>query len=330
MHDDTFPAALTRRFDADQERLRAVALRMTGSRAEAEEALATARTELGRDGGVLVRAWLAAHVGRVCVRGLQERTATGQQGRGAGGGVRDAGADGGVGTVGAGEAVRGIGAGEAVRGIGAGEAVRGIGAGEAVRGVGASEVLRGVGAGVDSVWLALLVVLESLGSQERLAYVLHDLFGLPPHETARITGGSPVDAARLARRVRERVRGGGAARTKGDPGRQRAVVERFLAAARARDARALAAVLDPDVVAYGEHGPVHGAPAVSEAAAAFARLADVARPALVDGAVGLVAFGAGGPVAAVAFTLRQDRIVVLDIATGENRVRALDLAFPDW
>ncbi|MET9676960.1 DUF4440 domain-containing protein [Streptomyces sp. NPDC006482] len=312
MHDDTFPAALTRRFDADQERLRAVALRMTGSRAEAEEALATARAELGRDGGVLVRAWLAAHVGRVCVRGLQERTATGQQGRGAGGGVRDAGADGGVGTV------------------GAGEAVRGIGAGEAVRDVGASEVLRGVGAGVDSVWLALLVVLESLGSQERLAYVLHDLFGLPPHETARITGGSPLDAARLARRVRERVRGGGAARTKGDPGRQRAVVERFLAAARARDARALAAVLDPDVVAYGEQGPVHGAPAVSEAAAAFARLADVARPALVDGTVGLVAFRAGGPVAAVAFTLRQDRIVVLDITTGENRVRALDLAFPDW
>ncbi|GGW11935.1 sigma factor-like helix-turn-helix DNA-binding protein [Streptomyces narbonensis] len=179
------------------------------------------------------------------------------------------------------------------------------------------------------MWLALLVVLEGLGAEERLAYVLHDLFGLPPDETARVTGGSPGDAARLARRVRERIRGGGAARADGGPGRQRAVVGRFLAAARARDARALAAVLAPDVVAYSERGPVHGAPAVAEAAVAFARLAGVARPALVDGSVGLVAFVAGAPVSAVAFTLRHDRIAVLDITTGEERVRALDLAFSE-
>ncbi|WP_241776112.1 nuclear transport factor 2 family protein [Streptomyces exfoliatus] len=76
-------------------------------------------------------------------------------------------------------------------------------------------------------------------------------------------------------------------------------MERFLAAARARDARALAAVLAPDAVAYSAGGPVHGAPAVAEAAAAFARLADVARPALVDGSVGLVVFAAGVPVSAV-------------------------------
>ncbi|MEU3480552.1 DUF4440 domain-containing protein [Streptomyces sp. NPDC033754] len=293
MHDDTLLTALTRCFDADREELRGVALRMTGSAAEAEEALAVVRAELGREGAVAVRGWLAGRVGQACVRGQQERAAAGRTGSGGGGpaaGVRD---------------------------------------GVPAAGVRGGVPAAGVRGGVDAVWLALLVVLESLGAEERRAYVLHDLFGLPPSETARVTGGSPVDAARLARRVRERIRGGGAARADGAPGRQRAVVERFLAAARARDARALAAVLAPDVVAYSARGPVHGAPAVAEAAASFARLADVARPALVDGSVGLVAFVAGVPVSAVAFALRHDRIVVLDITTGEDRVRALDLAFPD-
>ncbi|MEU3748811.1 MULTISPECIES: sigma factor-like helix-turn-helix DNA-binding protein [Streptomyces] len=283
MHDDMFLTALARRFDADQELLRGLALHMTGSRAEADDVLAAARAELGRDGAGVLRAWLAAHVGLACARGLRER----MEGAGRPGGGGSAVGDGGRGQA------------------------------------------PGVPDGVDSVWLALLVALEALGAEERLAYVLHDLFGLPPEETARVTGGSPVEVARHARHVRERMRGGGAARAGGGPGRQRAVVERFLAAARARDARALAAVLAPDVVAYSERGPVHGAPAVAEAAAAFARLTRVARPALVDGSVGLVAFAAGVPVSAVAFALRHDRIAVLDITTGEDRVRALDLAFPD-
>ncbi|MEV8625457.1 RNA polymerase subunit sigma-70 [Streptomyces sp. NPDC051079] len=180
--------------------------------------------------------------------------------------------------------------------------------------------------GPDPVWLALLVVLEALEPGERLAYVLHDLFGLPLDDTARITGDTPEEAGRLARAARRRVRG---ARAGGDPARQRAVVELFLTAARARDARALAAVLDPEVVAFSERGPVHGAPAVAEGAAAFARRDRVTRPALVDGAIGVVAFAGGRPVSAVAFTLRGDRIVALDITTGEERVRGLDLTFPD-
>ncbi|MFB7592156.1 DUF4440 domain-containing protein [Streptomyces sp. NPDC056169] len=302
MHDNTLLTALTRCFDTDQEQLRGVALRMTGSRAEAEDVLAAVRAELGRDGAVAVRSWLAAHVGQACVRGVQERVAAGRTGPGGFG-------SGGVGSEDFGS--EGLGSGGFASGDGGG--------GRALGGL----------AGADAVWLALLVVLESFGAEERLAYVLHDLFGLPPYETARVTGGSPVDAARRARRVRERIRGGRAARTDGDPGRQRAVVERFLAAARARDARALAALLAPDAVAFSERGPVHGAPAVAEAAAAFARLADVARPALIDGSVGLVAFVAGVPVSAVAFALRHDRIAVLDITTGDERVRALDLAFPD-
>ncbi|MFH9724817.1 RNA polymerase sigma factor [Streptomyces sp. NPDC017254] len=289
MHDDTFLTALTGCFDADEERLRRVALRMTGSRAAAEDVLAAVRAGLGRHDGASVRVWLTALVGQECVRGLQER----QAGHPAGPdrSARRAGADSGA--------------------------------------AGGADGRAG-GDGIESVWLALFFVLESLGAEERLAFVLHDVFGLPTNETARIVGGSPGEVARLARRARERMRGAGADRTAGDVGRQRAVVERFLAAARARDARGLAAVLDPDVMAWSERGPVHGAPAVAEGAAAFARFADVSRPALVDGAVGAVAFVDGRPVSAVAFTLRRDRIVTVSLTTGEDRVRALDLAFPDW
>ncbi|GGY23880.1 sigma factor-like helix-turn-helix DNA-binding protein [Streptomyces tanashiensis] len=275
MHDDTFLTALTGRFDAHEEQLRAVALRITGSPVEAEEALAAARAGLGRDGGATVRAWLTAAVGQACVRRLQ--------GRG-----DDAGGPG-----------------------------------------GASGPVAPGRDEIEPLWLALLVMLERLGGEERLAYVLHDAFGLPAPETARITGGSPEAAARLARRAREWIRGGGAVRTEGARERQRAVVDRFLAAARARDARVLVAVLDPDVVAYSEGGPVHGIAAVAETAAAFTRGADVSRPALVDGAVGAVGFAAGRPVSAFAATLRRDRIVTLSLTTGEEEVRALDLAFPD-
>ncbi|MEV7370490.1 RNA polymerase subunit sigma-70 [Streptomyces sp. NPDC090301] len=318
MHDETFPAALARRFDAHEERLRRVALRMTGSETEAADALAVVRAGLGRDDGAPVRAWLTALVARECLRARRGRRAT--EGRGPGAGRGDGGGGGGGGKS-AGLVAGGSG--------GAGKDASGGG------GPGSSGC-RGASAGAGesgdrgaSVWLALFLVLESLGAEERLAYVLHDVFGLPSYETARITGGSPEEVARLARGARERVRGHGAARTEGAAARQRAVVDLFLAAARARDARTLAAVLDPDVVAHSEHGPVHGAPAVAEGAAAFARFADVARPALVDGAVGAVAFLDGRPVSAVAFALRGDRIATVSVTTGEARVRALDLVFSD-
>ncbi|MFE5595781.1 RNA polymerase subunit sigma-70 [Streptomyces sp. NPDC056549] len=295
MHDDTFLTALTGRFDAHEEQLRAVALRITGSPAEAETALAAARAGLGRDGDTTVRAWLTAAVGEACVRELKERGTEGRsygQG-GPGGGLGDQRV--GVGQVGDPH-------------VGGGDPGRGD---------------------VEPLWLALLVMLERLGSTERLAYVLHDVFGLPASETARIVGGSPEAAARLARGARERIRGCGAVRTEGERGRQHAVVDRFVAAARARDARALVAVLDPGVVAYSDGGPVHGVAAVAETAAAFARSVDVSRPALVDGAVGAVGFAAGRPVSAFAATLHRDRIVTLSLTTGEDRVRALDLAYPD-
>ncbi|MER6096344.1 RNA polymerase subunit sigma-70 [Streptomyces sp. NPDC001728] len=300
MHDDTFLTALTGRFDAHEEHLRNVALRITGSPADAGQALAAARAGLGRDEGAAgVRPWLTALVGRESVRRIQGRGAEGETGAGgAGASGTGGGGTGASGTTGGAPGPRAA--------------------------ADADRCLH------DSVWLALFVVLESLRAEERLVYVLHDVFGLPPYETARIAGGSPDEVARLARRVRARIRGGGAAGSEGDAEeRQRAVVDRFLAAAGARDARVLAAVLAPDVVACSERGPVHGAAAVSEEAAAFARFADAARPALVDGALGAVAFVDGRPVSAVAFTLRLGRIATLTITTGEHRVRALDLAFPD-
>ncbi|MCZ0979034.1 sigma factor-like helix-turn-helix DNA-binding protein [Streptomyces diastatochromogenes] len=375
MHDDTFLTALTGHFDAHEEQLRAVALRITGSPAEAEEALAEARAALGRDEDATVRAWLTATVGRACVRRLQERGrrdggaggVTGVRGRGRDRGrERGPGWDGGAEVHGAGEPGRDSGAethraGEPGRDSGtethrtggpgryngaeihrAGEPGWDSGAethrtGEPGRDSGAETHRTGRGDrghsgggsdGVGSLWLALLVMLERLGGEERLAYVLHDVFGLSVSETARVIGGSPEGAARLARRARERMRGGGAARTEGERERQGVVVARFLAAARARDVRALVAVLDPEVVAYAEGGPVHGVAAVAETAAVFARRAEVSRPALVEGAVGRSASRPAG---------RSRRSRPPCAGTGSSRsphhrggpVRALDLAFPD-
>ncbi|MGW4748738.1 RNA polymerase subunit sigma-70 [Streptomyces sp. NPDC004290] len=357
MDDDTFLTALTGRFDAQEERLRAVALRITGSPVRAEAALAAARAGLGRDGNAAVRAWLTATVGETCVRGLQGRGAGGGSGPGARGagagrgpGAREVGAGPGPGG-GSGDG-SGPGAEDGPRLGGGGGSGPGAedgpgpgdrdgsgpgdrdGSGPGDRDGSGPGGGRGPGPGVgdgdvEALWLVLLVMLERLGGRERLAYVLHDAFGLPVLQTARILGSSPEAAARLAREARERIRGRGAVRTEGERGRQRAVVDRFVAAARARDARGLVSVLDPDVVAYADGGPVHGVAAVSETAAAFARSVDVSRPALVDGAVGAVGFAAGRPVSALAATLHRDRIVTLSLTTGEARVRALDLTFPD-
>ncbi|NML53515.1 DUF4440 domain-containing protein [Streptomyces sp. R302] len=174
-----------------------------------------------------------------------------------------------------------------------------------------------------------LAVFDRLGARERVAYLLHDVFGLAPGETARVMGGSPAEAARCARRARERLRGGGTGSDGGDPEARRALVEAFLTAARARDAVALAALLAPDAVAYSERGPVHGAPAVAAEAAGLARPGALLRPALIEGAVGAVARADGRPVAAVRVGFRGDRIVSLEITTGADRLRALGPVFPE-
>jgi len=184
----------------------------------------------------------------------------------------------------------------------------------------------------DSVGLALLVVLETLKPAERLTFVLHDIFGVPFDEIAPIVDRSPEAARQLASRARRRVQ---EERTVPDADieTQREVVDAFVAAAREGDFEALLEVLDPDVVLRVDLGPVparvprevRGAEAVANRAMAGARLDLEARPALVNGVAGLVGMRDGQPFSVAAVTVRNRRIVAMDILTDRDRVRELDL-----
>jgi Sigma-70, region 4 len=186
----------------------------------------------------------------------------------------------------------------------------------------------------DSVGLALLVVLQTLDPVERLAFVLHDIFDVPFDEIAPIVGRSPAAARQLASRARCRVQGA-APVPDADLTRQREVVEVFLAAARDGDFDALLAVLDPDVVLRADRGAVppgasrviRGARTVAGQTLTFWRLAGFARPALVNGAAGIVAFAPDGqPFSVVGFTVRGGKIVEIDVLADPARLRRLDLA----
>jgi RNA polymerase sigma factor (sigma-70 family) len=191
----------------------------------------------------------------------------------------------------------------------------------------------------EGVGLAMLVVLETLAPAERLAFVLHDLFAVPFDEIAVIVGCSPAAARQLASRARRRVQGA-APVPDADLTRQRAVVDAFFAAARDGDFQALLAVLDPDVVVHADAGAAPlGAPRVVRGAAAvaeqvritggFARFARFARPALLNGAAGVVFAPGGWPVAVIGFTIQGGKIVEIDILADPARLRRLDLAALD-
>ena len=187
----------------------------------------------------------------------------------------------------------------------------------------------------DSVGLALLVVLETLNPAERLAFVLHDMFAVPFDEIAPIVDRSPEAARQLASRARRRVQRDAPA-PDADLDTQREVVEAFLAAAREGDFEGLLEVLDPDVVrradgavAIGVPSVVRGAANVASHALAFARLDFDSRPALVNGAVGGVALRDGRPFAIVGFTVRNRRIVEMDVFADPERLSRLDLQILD-
>jgi RNA polymerase sigma factor (sigma-70 family) len=187
----------------------------------------------------------------------------------------------------------------------------------------------------DSVGLALLVVLETLSPPERLAFVLHDMFSVPFDEIAPIVGRSPTAARQLASRARRRVQGA-APEPDEDMDRQQEVVNAFLAASRGGDFDALLAVLDPDVVLRVDRGArpgasseIVGAENVLRQAQRYARLAEFARPALVNGAPGAVVLPGGRPFAVMGFTVAGGRIVELDILSDPVRLRELDLSVLD-
>ena len=187
----------------------------------------------------------------------------------------------------------------------------------------------------DSVGLAMLVVLEALTPAERLAFVLHDVFAVPFDEIAPIVDRSPEAARQLASRARRRVRGE-ATVPDADLETQRRVLDAFLAAARDGDFEALLEVLDPDVVLRADRGPlaggareVRGAKAVAKQATAFSRLDLRLRPALINGAVGMVTMRDGEPFSVGAVTVRGERIVAMDILADPERLRRLDLTILD-
>lgn len=183
----------------------------------------------------------------------------------------------------------------------------------------------------DSVGLALQIVLDSLPPPERLAFVLHDMFDLPFEEIGPIVGRSPVAARQLASRARRKVSGAELRRPAPDLARQRAVVDAFFAAARAGDFDALLELLDPDVVLRADFGPnrrrlpttVRGARAVAEQAKLGARAGSVLLPALVNGAVGVVATMNDRPFAVLAFAVVDDRIVEIVGFADAKRVQGI-------
>jgi RNA polymerase sigma-70 factor (ECF subfamily) len=184
----------------------------------------------------------------------------------------------------------------------------------------------------DSVGLALQVVLDALTPAERLAFVLHDMFGLPFDEIAPVVDRSATATRQLASRARRRVRG--AVIPDRDPNRQRAVVDAFFLAARAGDFDALVALLHPDVVLRADFGPgrpgasmvVRGAAAVARQARLGAVPAALVHPVWVNGAAGAVVTKDGQPHVVMAFTVVDDRVVELDIIGDGERVRRVAAA----
>jgi RNA polymerase sigma-70 factor (ECF subfamily) len=186
----------------------------------------------------------------------------------------------------------------------------------------------------DAVGLALLVVLETLTPAERLAFVLHDMFAVPFDDIAPIVDRSPDAARQLASRARRRVRGGNAV-PDADIGAQREVVDAFLAASRDGDFDALLAVLDPDVVLRADLGAagglreVRGADAVVRNARSYSQLGLVMKPALINGAAGMVSMRDGEPFSVGGVTVRDRKIVAIDILADPERLRRLDLTILD-
>lgn len=289
---------LADRFEEHRTHLNAVAYRMLGSSAEAEDAVQEAWFRLGRADPAEIRnlgGWLTTVVGRVCLDLLRSRTARREQP------IDDT-----LGSFLPDPVVRPLTDLDPEQ-----------------------EVLR-----ADSVGLALLVVLETLEPAERLAFVLHDMFAVPFDDIAPIVERTAAATRQLASRARRRVQG---ATPSADPdlGRQRQVVDAFLAASRGGDFEALVALLHPDVVLRADAGAlvrgaaaskvVHGAKAVAEQAALFSRYAAFARPVLVNGSLGIVTVPDGRAVSVTALTVADGRITGMYILADPDRLARLDL-----
>jgi RNA polymerase sigma factor (sigma-70 family) len=284
---------LVDRFEEQRPRLRAVAYRMLGSLAEAEDAVQDAWLRLsGSSSGEVenLGGWLTTVVARVCLNMLRSRNIRREEPLGVHVPDPVIGAEGGLQPE--------------------------------------EQALL-----ADSVGLALQVVLDTLNPDERLAFVLHDMFDLPFEEIAPMVGRTPVAARQLASRARRRVKGAEIPADH-DLARQREVIDAFFAAARGGDFAALVAVLDPDVVLRIDAGAAHAAASmVVRGAEAVARqaltgLAGALRafdlqPALVNGAAGMVMSRHGRPLTVMGFTVADGKIAEIDAVADPRRLQRI-------
>ena len=281
-------------FEQNRTRLRAVAYRMLGSLAEADDAVQEAWLRLSRSdasGVDNLGAWLTTIVARVCLNVLRSRNTRREEFIGVN--VPDPVLDRADGTNPEDEALL-----------------------------------------ADSVGLALNVVLDTLAPAERLAFVLHDMFAVPFEEIAPMVGRSPAMARQLASRARRRVRGVSVHAPDPDIARQREVVDAFFAAARRGDFDALVAALDPDVVLRSDGGTaypevsvvLHGPAAVVNHGLRLHDPAALLRPVLVNGSAGAVVILHGQPVAVVGITVSRGKVAAIDIIADPERLRRFDLA----
>lgn len=185
---------------------------------------------------------------------------------------------------------------------------------------------------VDSVGLAMLGVLETLSPEERVAFVLHDMFSVPFEQVADLLDRSPLAARKAASRARGRVKAEPTAPDV-DLERQREVVDAFFAAAREGDFDALVEVLHPEVVIRADGGEarpsanhvIRGAAEVAGRAMTFANLSPFVRPVLVNGVAGVLVAPRGRPFSVMAFTVAGGKVVAIDALADPVRLERLEL-----
>jgi RNA polymerase sigma-70 factor (ECF subfamily) len=283
---------LSERFKANRERLRAVAYRMLGSLSDAEDAVQEAWIRLnGADAAAVdnLAGWLTTVVARICLDMLRARNSR-----------RETALD--------------------------SDAREAQLAHDAAIDPEQEALL------ADSVGVALMVVLQKLDPAERIAFVLHDMFDLPFDEIAPIVQRSPDAARQLASRARRRVRESTAPDS--DAARERAIVDAFLAAAREGNLQGLLAVLDPDVVVHADAAAMRlGARAETRGAATiaayFSGRAQAARPALIDGSLGIVVAPRGRLFVVLRLTFKDGKITAIDSIADRERMDRFDVTMLD-
>jgi len=292
--------ALAARFEADRSRLRGVAYRMLGSLTEAEDAVQEAWLRMDRADTSEVSnlsGWLTTVVARVCLDQLRSRKSR--------------------------------------REDPAGVQLPEEQPVEPATAAPASPDPEEEALMADAVGAALLVVLDTLGPAERLAFVLHDLFGVSFDEIAPIVERSPAAARQLASRARRRIQGQSPT-VEADRARQRAVVDAFLSASRGGDFEALLTLLDPDVVFRGDEaaerlggsgaGELHGARLVAEQ---FCGRAQGAHPALLDGEFGFRVGHGDEVLLVVRLGFRNGRICEIEAVADPATIHGMDLVSLD-